>query len=429
MVDGVLFDKAKTNLIQFPSGDKRTTYSIPSSVTTIGESSIQGSSLTSVSISSNITNIGLQAFDSCIALTSITVDPSNNNYTSVDGILFNKAKTVLIQYPIGNTRTTYTIPNSVTTIGDTAFYNCSALTSVTIPNSVTSIGLKAFARCSALTSVIIPNLVTSIGAQAFARCSALTKVTIGHHVTSIGNSVFYSCTALSSVYFLGNIPTIASSNFTENMNDTAYYIKDATNTDRLTMFSKREVFIPDREVSIPDTPISNICFPAKTPITTNQGIVPIDEINPEIHTIRNKKIVAITKTVTQDKYLVCFEKNSLGNNMPSQRTLMSKNHLVFYYGHMRKAKDFISRFENVKKVKYTGEILYNVLMEDYEKMLVNNLICETLHPENDIAKVYLTLNSLPDEDKQDYIRMVNEHTIQNKVYSKNKRTKQSTLCN
>ena len=167
----------------------------------------------------------------------------------------------------------------------------------------------------------------------------------------------------------------------------------------------------------PPSPISNICFPAGTLITTDQGKIAIDQIDSEIHTIRNKSIIGITKTVTQDKYLVCFEKDSLGNNLPSEKTIMSKNHSVLYDGKMTQAKKFINQFENVKKIKYTGEILYNVLLEKEDKMMVNNLICETLHPENSIAKLYKVLQTLNTEEQHDLIRQVNEYAIKNKVYN------------
>jgi hypothetical protein len=140
----------------------------------------------------------------------------------------------------------------------------------------------------------------------------------------------------------------------------------------------------------PPVPISNICFLAKTPIRTNQGIIPIDEIDPNIHTIKNKKIKAITKTITLQKYLVCFDENSLDDNIPSQKTVISKNHLVYdkKTKKMMPANNFVKLYENVYKIPYKGEILYNVLMEEHEKLLVNNLICETLHPNNRIAKLY-----------------------------------------
>jgi len=171
------------------------------------------------------------------------------------------------------------------------------------------------------------------------------------------------------------------------------------------------------------TPVSNICFPAKTPIVTNQGIIHIDKINPEIHTIRNKKIVAITKTVSQDKYLICFEKDALGTNMPSQKTLITKNHEILYKGKMTKAKDFLQNFENVKKVKYSGEVLYNVLMETHNKMVVNNLICETLHPENTIAKLQILLQNLNQEQQQEIVKEYNNYAIKNNVFAPKKLTK------
>ena len=154
---------------------------------------------------------------------------------------------------------------------------------------------------------------------------------------------------------------------------------------------------------------SDICFRRGTPIATNQGIIPIEKLNPNIHTIRNKKITAITKTVTTDKYLVCFNKDVLGDNIPSQKTVMTKNHRVFYKGEMIEAKKFIGKVENVKKVNYSGDILYNVLMENPDKMVVNNLICETLHPENCVAKLYTYLKDYSTDEQQILIKQVNDY--------------------
>ena len=168
------------------------------------------------------------------------------------------------------------------------------------------------------------------------------------------------------------------------------------------------------------TPISNICFPAGTPITCNQGNIPIEKINPDIHTIRNKKIVGITKTITQNKYLVCFEKDALGTNVPSQKTIISKNHSIFYKGYMTQAKQFVGINDKVYKIKYRKEVLYNVLMEEHDKMVVNNLICETLHPENGIAKLYRDLQKLNPEQQNDLINNYNEHVIKNKIFTSKK---------
>jgi len=174
--------------------------SVTYSVTSIGNSAFFGcTDLTSVTIPNSVTSIGGSAFYGCTGLTSIDVASDNSNYCSVDGVLFNKDKTTLIQYP-GGKQGAYTIPNSVTSIGNYAFEICTGLTSVTIPNSVTSIGHYAFLYCRSLTSVTIPNSVTSIGYFAFSYCSGLTSVTIGNSVTSIGNGAFEDCKGLTDIY-------------------------------------------------------------------------------------------------------------------------------------------------------------------------------------------------------------------------------------
>ena len=136
-------------------------------------------------------------------------------------------------------------------------------------------------------------------------------------------------------------------------------------------------------------PISNICFPAGTPIKTDQGLVKIEEINTSIHTINNHSIKHITQTVTLDKYLICFQPNTLGKNIPNKRTVMTKDHKILYNGQLVPAFRFLDLSSEIKKVNYSGEILYNVLLKDkHGVMNVNNLICETLHPENVVAKLY-----------------------------------------
>ncbi|MBO7311593.1 MAG: leucine-rich repeat domain-containing protein, partial [Alistipes sp.] len=107
--------------------------------------------------------------------------------------------------------TEYTIPDSVTTIGNYAFYDCDSLTSVTIPDSVTTIGYSAFADCSSLTSVTIPDSVTTIGYDAFYGCSSLTSVTIPDSVTEIGDSAFAYCDSLTSVYCKATTPPAGGS--------------------------------------------------------------------------------------------------------------------------------------------------------------------------------------------------------------------------
>ena len=153
-VDGVLFNKTQTNLIQYPRG-KPGAYTIPDGVTNIGGYAIYDAhALTSVTIPASVSFVGSWPFSGCAALTSITVAEDNANFSSENGVLFNKTKTQLLKYPEGKEGTSYTIPAGVTTIGFRAFSNCSALVSVTIPASVTSIENAAFERCHGLTELI-----------------------------------------------------------------------------------------------------------------------------------------------------------------------------------------------------------------------------------------------------------------------------------
>lgn len=139
---------------------------------------------------------------------------------------------------------------------------------------------------------------------------------------------------------------------------------------------------------------SNYCFPKGTPILTDQGEIAIEKINPDINTIQNKKIVGIIKSFNIDDYFVSFEKDSLGPNVPSQTTIISKYHGIFYKEKMKQAQYFVNKFKNVHKIKNNGELFYNILMEEHEKISVNNIICETMHTKNEMAQIYIKSQKL-----------------------------------
>ena len=159
-------------------------------VTEIGWCAFSGcTGLKSITIPSSVTEIGENAFRGCKGLTSITADKNNKNYTSVNGVLFNKNKTEILAYPNAKS-SSYVIPSSVTEIGSAAFYDCTGLKSVTIPSSVKEIGIDAFSGCTGLKSVTISNGVTNIESWAFYGCTGLKSVTIPSSVAEICGSAF-----------------------------------------------------------------------------------------------------------------------------------------------------------------------------------------------------------------------------------------------
>lgn len=165
-------------------------------------------SLKSVAISDAVTAVGSNAFRLCTSLESIVIDAANGYYSSLDGVLFNKEQTELICYPAGKTNGTYTVPDSVTTIGGYAFYKNTFLTSVEIGDGVTSISEYVFYGCASLVSVALGDSLLSVGYLAFAKCSSLTDVILPQSLTDIANEAFYGCSCLTNIVIPDSVSSI-----------------------------------------------------------------------------------------------------------------------------------------------------------------------------------------------------------------------------
>ena len=209
----------------------------PGTLTIAGEAFYNCTFLASITIPDSVTSIGDDAFCMCTSLTSITIPDS---VTSIGDYAFygcNNLKDVYISdidawcgiefggyednplcnganlYLDGNLLMEVVLPESVTSIGDYAFYYCEFLTSITIPDSVTSIGWEAFSCCESLTSITIPDSVTSIEYGTFYNCKSLTSITIPDSVTSIGNGAFSGCTSLTTITIPDSVTSIGNGAF------------------------------------------------------------------------------------------------------------------------------------------------------------------------------------------------------------------------
>ncbi len=223
-IDGVLFDKGIKTLVDYPEGKKDTTYIIPNSVENIKNNAFSNCSyIINITIPESVTTIEDSAFYKTISLESINVEENNNAYISNAGVLYNKNGTDLIAYPVSKNDASYTIPDSVENICNGAIAYNKKLTNIIIPDSVQCIGSNAFYSCK-ISELTIGNSVKKIGHHAFGYCDALTNLTIPDNVVNVGEYAFEGCSALTNVTISGDNSDFGFQSFAGTNNIKSVYL-------------------------------------------------------------------------------------------------------------------------------------------------------------------------------------------------------------
>lgn len=207
-------------------------------VTSIGNAAFDlCKTMTDLEIPDTVTNIGVAAFAGTTSLTNISVAGDNPAFISLNGVLFDKAQDILMQYPAGWTNEFYIIPGTVRNIGLTAFFGAASLTTMSIPASVTNIGAEGFYECYGLQNVGIPGSVKNLGQYAFAACTNLTSVSIPSGVINIGYAAFSGCTSITNVTIPGTATNIAAFAFSDCTKLKAAYFQGNAPPDQGNVFS------------------------------------------------------------------------------------------------------------------------------------------------------------------------------------------------
>ncbi len=218
---------------------------IPEGVETIGDWVFyESGNLKTVSIPKSVTSLGDECFYYCTALEEITVDSENPNYSSDEyGVLFDKNKTVLLRYPSGNKRTSYTVPESVVKIDTAAFVYAENLENIVFGNELKLINMEAFTSCNRLTELEFPGSLNELGLASFAYCENLESVTFSEGVKTIDYSAFSGCKSLATINLADSLEEIGMNAF----NGTAFF-ENEENWENGVLYNGKHLIIVDQSV-------------------------------------------------------------------------------------------------------------------------------------------------------------------------------------
>jgi hypothetical protein len=315
---------------------KLASITIPGTVTCIGSNAFNGcASLTSIEIPASVTNIGEGAFENCSSMTNLAVDSQNLFYSSVNGVLFDRNRTTLLEYP-GGAGGDYVISTNVNSIGSYAFCDCESLSNVHIPNSVIAIGSYGFYGCSGLTNIILPDSVTSVGDFAFSFDINLTGLTISDSITNMGKGIFEDCTALTSVAIPQGITSISDQAFQDCVNLTNVSFSDSLMSIGTNAFedcrSLNCLTIPDSVTSIGDSAFSTC--PALTNLTILGGVTNIGSGAFYLCGLIRITINGNVTSIGSDAFLECYNLTSAyftGNAPIADSSVFNSDSLATMY--------------------------------------------------------------------------------------------------